>query len=204
MVTSILNDILGLEKRDTDSIQEYLIEHNITIFDTIFASYKEEEPYYIIMAILFMYSTESPFLIVHSDHAKEKHNVCRRLDMPEYIEDFITSMDAPIRHAIVDYLEYFAGAEWRMLQFLKIQLDDIQEIITRKKSTDKDGAFSIKEHMACVREAKRLAADIDKMEKDIKVRDKHLFIDNILGEKKDINRKVSVKGGGVEASKQIS
>lgn len=206
MIRSMLDGALGLQQKTSDALHEYLYSLNVDLFDDIFTSYTKEEPYYIIMAILLMYSQESPYLIVHSDNEKEKEAICAKLNMPEYIKGWVIEMAGVhhrIRSTIVSFLEYFAGPEWRNLQFLKIQLADIEKIITNKESTDDKGAFSIKDHMSAIRESTRLSTTIDKMEKDIRSRDKHMFIEEVKSTRKYSNKREINKGGNIENSRQI-
>lgn len=202
MTTSILNAIIS-NKIDQNGLKDYLKSINLNIFNEIIGTYKIEESYLIIMYILYAFSEESLWLIVRANSEKEQQAICDTLQMPEYIQAWVLTLPEQkpeIRTAIIEYLEYFAGEVWRNLQYLKMQLRDIQKIITNKDSQDKKGEFSIKKHMDCIKESNRLALLIDNMEMEVKSRCQY------VNTNKDSVKKPSKQGRGIsiENSELIS
>lgn len=179
MTVSILDNVISQKIKTTEGLRDYFGSINLLLFGNILSGYEKEESYYIVMYILYAYSEESPYLINRANSEKEQQAICTRLQMPEYIQGWVLVLppEKPnIRTAIIDYLEYFAGELWRNLQYLKMQLRDIQKIITNKESTDKGNTFSIKKHMDCIKESNRLATLIDFQELEVKSRCKYVSI----------------------------
>jgi hypothetical protein len=194
----------GIHKaKNLIELREYLDSINLTIFNIFFSNeqYSKEEPYYIISYIVHAYCQESPYLIAHADAKKEKFAICQKLNMPEYIADWVLELEKiEIRTAIIDFIKYFAGEEWRNLQFAKIQLRDIEEMITGKKFVGEDGLFDIKRHSDAVKETTRLSKFIDSMERELKGRSTAI---NIVKEEVQKAARKHGKGANMENSEHI-
>ena len=173
MTTSILNDCLLLKDEDPQKIIDYLKKINLTLFDPIIESI--QDPLHLKQTILFLlcaYSEDSPLIIIRQDAKEEKSAICEYLQIPElYHHPLIELSDPLVRQAAIQYLERFAGQEFKTLQYLKIQLADFERDTTaRVFTTSKDEIiqYDYKEHMKAVTETKRLATLIHQAEEHIK------------------------------------
>lgn len=203
MTTSVYNNVQ--KTQNLKDLRAYLLSINLLIFDSILSNTEEypgETAYYIIKYIVLAYSEDSPYLIAHADNHREKADICERLQMPEYIRTWVLQLTKPaVRSCIVQYVKHFAGEQWRMLQFSKIQLRDIEEMITEKKFVDEDGLFDVKAHAEAIREANKFAKLIDSIEKEIKSRTSSIHI--ATEEVKKVRRKAG-SGANMENSEHIT
>jgi len=186
MTVSIFQKILPL--KTSSEIKDYLDSIGLQMFNCFFNDpYKGEEAYFIIAYIVRAYDQDSPFIIARADSKAEKNDICETLKMPEYIRTWVTELTIEdIRSTIVDYVDKFAGEEYRNYLFNKMQLDDLRKMITKKESRDSDNQFSIKDHTALIRETNRLAKEIESIEKILKDRISynHMVKDEVAKAKK--------------------
>lgn len=203
MTTSVFDRIKATN--NLTELKECLLYMNLLIFDSILSNteeYPKETAYYIIKYIVLAYSEDSPYLIAHADNHREKSDICERLQMPDYIRAWVLQLTKPaVRSCIVQYVKHFAGEQWRVLQFSKIQLRDIEEMITDRKFVDEGGLFDVKAHAEAMKEANRLAKLIDTIEKEIKARGASVHI--AVEEVKKVRRRAG-SGANVENSDYIS
>lgn len=184
MTTSILNDVLQIRNDSPETLQNYLHEINLTIFDPIFHNSSNlEEAKQTIQYIIVAFSEDSPLVILRQDAQEEKNNVCEYLNIPEIFRGPLFSLvNAEVRKATTNYLEQFASQEFKTLMFMKIQLADMERDITNREfSTKKDEIYyyDIKEHGRAIQECRRLATEISKLESAIKNKIKYLGIENM-------------------------
>lgn len=203
MTTSVYNAVS--KTKSLSELRGYLLSINLTLFDKLFSDteeYSGDAPLYIVKYIVTAYSEDSPYLIAHADNHREKRDICERLKMPDYIADWVLTLSKPeIRSCIVQYIKHFAGEQWRVLQFSKIQLRDIEEMITDKKFVDDKQLFDIKAHAEAIKEASKLAKIIDAIEKEIKSRSATIHI--ATEEVKKARRRAG-SGANMENSDYIS
>ena len=203
MTVSILDEVIAKKLTTGPQLKEHFQSKNLSIFTPIFeSSANDAEAASIILFILYAYTEESPYLIARANSEKEMQSICERLQIPEYIQTWLISLpdEKPqIRKAVIDYLEYFAPEMWSSLQFNKIQLKDMQRIITTKSSTDKHGQFSPQKHMECIKQANYLSTVIDDIYSEVKSKYKYIAI----GKDNAIRAKKSGKGISVENSELI-
>jgi len=227
MTTSILNDALLLRAEPVDKLREYFSSINVTIFDDILSrapvegknTIRTQEPKQIVLFILTAYSEDSPLVILRQDAKEEKEGICEYLGIPDYMRsDLINLKDPMVRSAVTQYLEQFAGFEFKNLMFMKIQLSDFESDITNRRyrsesvvEAGKDGEgnsiktieyyYDIKEHGKAVSETLRLSKSINALEKEIKAsQGTYKAIDEIREWKTHSNHKggKTVKRGGAE------
>lgn len=184
MTKSILNDCLLIKNEPLQKFIDYFKEINVKTFDTILSRtmLPEAENKQAILFILTAYSEDSPLVILRRDAKEEQEGICEYLNMPEYMRrPLIDLTDQTIRTTAVNYLEQFAGPEFRNLMFCKIQLNFYEKSITEQafkikrteKSKDGEGEiyseiFDQKEHGKAIKEARQLSKDIATQEKEIK------------------------------------
>jgi hypothetical protein len=195
MTRSILDDVLALETKSIEPVIAYFKEVGVDVFSPL---YSLPDAYEIIMFILLAYSEESPMVICNQDYEVQKHNVCDKLEIADFKRGkFIRIKDAVIKKCVFDYLNDFAGAKFRHLQFLKWKCADAEEILTGMlcRTQNKDGdevvitdEFDEATHSRLLKESRIMAMEIDKLEKDIKNKNGHLFIDKFF-EKSSHSRK---------------
>lgn len=165
--------------KNLKELRGYLNEINIQLFNPILehSDYKGEDPFYIITYLVYAYTQESPYIVLHADSYKEKQGICERLQMPEYLRGWVLNLSkADIREVLISYIDYFAGEQWRNLQTMKIQLMDLEGMITGQKFKDKEGIFDPKKHMAAIDQSAKLAKKIEDIEKDLKGRTQYITI----------------------------
>lgn len=158
--------------KTSSEIKDYLDSIGLQMFNCFFNDpYTGEDAYFIIAYIIRAYDQDSPFIIARADRRQEKNDICDSLKMPEYIRTWVTELELEdVRNIIVEYVDKFAGEEYRNYLFNKMQLDDLRKMITKKESKDADKQFSIKDHTALIRETNRLAKEIEAIEKILKDR----------------------------------
>lgn len=194
MTKSILNDILSIREGSPEDLQYYLRSINLTLFDPIFHNSQNlQEAKQIILYIVVAYSEDSPLVILRQDAKEEKQSICEYLQIPEFLRENLTNLLTPeVRKAATQYLEQFAGQEFKTLMFMKVQLNDFERDITNRefkesKVTGKDGEgkdiiqfyYDIKEHGKSVSESLRLAKSITALEKELKSQSTYKAIDEL-------------------------
>ena len=218
MITSILDYLLPHKEKSDKEIQNLLHQANVWIFDDIFNKFQiESEAKEIILYILFAYSKESPMLILMADYQKEKEGICRYLDIPDYLTNKLTTLDdSTIREAVNNFIEDYAPQQWKTLQFLKIQMADLNRMVTLKQTcapqeeeTEQDGkkekkviyVFDPKAH----RDTIRLISELGKMIAQIEGQIKNSFnYANIAkNEIKEAKSRKGQRSAGVENSNYI-
>lgn len=204
MTPSIL-EVVGINCKDksTKELKNYLHESlNIYLFDIIFDKFTlGEESSFIIWYILYAYTEESPFLINNANAIKEKDAICDRVQMPEYLRDKVINLnDEAVRKAVIDHVDYFAGYEFKTLQFMKTQYDDIMGMIIRKdfhekvnedslnglgeKTTIVKFIFDVKKYFEAEGKVENLGKRIAKLEAELKNRHKWRFLPELVSLKK--------------------
>lgn len=189
-------------------MKTYFTSIGLSIFDTILSreqvdpivetSLWEAEIKNIILYIVVAHSEDSPLLILRRDAKEEKVAIFEYLQIPEYQRPRLANMeDEEVRAATTQYLQEFAGYEFRNLQFMKMQYADWDLAITNRAftTTDDDGKakFDIKEQMKAVMETRRLSKEIEKIERELQGRTKYLAVGDMKSWK---DRKNKVAGGG--------
>lgn len=214
MTTSILNDCLLLKGQPDKPLSEYFKTINVHTFDNIFAKYPGIQGDNTVLFLLCAFDELSPMIVSRQDSVEEKSQICEYLDIPEYQRhNLIYLKDKDIRKAATEYMQQFAGEEFRHLMFMKIQLQDFElDITNREFSTQKitpskeegepdkvEYFYDIKEHGKAISEKERLAKAIYKAEKEMAAKVKLMGIEGMREWKKDAAKKVkSKRGGGLE------
>jgi hypothetical protein len=127
-----------------------LNEISCFVFDRVFSVFTiEGEAKQVVMYILYAYSKESPMLIFMADSEKEKEGICRNLNIPDYLANRLITLDSEIGNdpilmeCINDFLEMYAPQDWRTLQFLKMQVSNLQREVNTKSIVDKDKVWDV-------------------------------------------------------------
>lgn len=222
MITSLLNDILLLKNQPEEKLIDYLKAANLTIFDNIIAKYTPREYHQIINYIFCAFSEDSPMLILRQDSKEEKEGICEYLQIPEYLCGQLMGLtDSIVKKAAIQYVEQFAGYEFKTLMLLKIQHDDFMRDITNrnfpgpvKKSDGEDEEnekieyyYDIKEHGKALKELQMLAKSITQIEDQLKNKVRHSAIDEIKDWRhrgKGKNIKLGTSGISIENSTLIT
>lgn len=192
MTHSILNDCLLLRDKGTEKINDYLQTIGVHIFDDIIAKYKEEAVQ-IILYILCAYDEQSPLVISRQDSKAEMESICEYLNITEFKRLDITGLvDKCVKTAATQYIEQFAGQEFKTLMFQKIQLADMErditnrDIVTTVTAKGKNGepdvitvTPNIKAHFSAINGCRQLAHEIEKQEKIMKNKIKFMGIGNM-------------------------
>lgn len=219
MTTSILNDLLLLRREPGIKIKEYLETIGVKVFDNIIGKYSENEYKNIVLYIVCAYSEDSPMIILRNDAKVENDTIGNYLDIPEYMRDLIiNSQVREIRHAVTDYIVQFSGSLFKVYNFLKIQISDLDldisnRAFTIKKTTqDKvtgenvtEELYDQKEHGKAVSEHIRLCKELNKLEKEIKAQSNYKGITEAKEYKfQNVDKKVSINDGiSIENSRRI-
>jgi hypothetical protein len=173
---SILNDVLAMRRGDTVALDAYLERTGITVFEPI-----KGHPWRFdaILYILCAYSEDSPMVVLGRDSADEKAAICFKLQLPDDLaQAFSTLSDKAFKKCVMDYLYAFAGPEFQNVQFLRIQLANIQKIVTEMlcftAKDDGEGVltteFDAATYSRLLKESREVAAAIARTEKDLKDR----------------------------------
>lgn len=194
MTTSILNDALLLKEEAPDKLQKYFNSIGLDIFDPIFYNSQNiQEAQQKILYILCAYSEDSPLIILRQDSKEEKEGICEYLGLPDFMRKPLMDLsEIEVKKAATQYLEQFAGQEFKTLMFLKIQLADMERDVTNREFTtlkeegkQEDGTtilrpyYDIKEHGRAQQECRRLSTEIVKFEDSIKSKIKYLGVENM-------------------------
>lgn len=186
MTRSILDDVLGLEEKTVESLKAYFDSIGVQTFTPI---YPLPDAYKIILFILCAYSEESPMLICNQDVYTEKNNICDKIGIPEYMRGTLFRMDqSVIRDAVKKYLLDFASAEFKNLQFLKINLMDVEDILAgklcRKEVKEEEVVITTEfddvTYRKLLEQSTRLAKDIAKAERELKTAKEYMYIENFF------------------------
>ena len=202
MTTSLLNDCLLLRAGTKEKLREYLHSVNLLVFDPLFDRLHRTDvgltvPQ-IILYILCAYSEDSPMIILRQDVLTEQNNICEFLQIPEIFRpDLINLKDSQIKRVAVDYVNQFAGPVFRSMMFTRIQIRDLEVVITNRdfatlKEDEQCYNYDIKEHGKAVSEHMRLSTQLKALEKQINQDMKRIdgmnelldFIDEAKGTKK--------------------
>lgn len=175
MITSILDYVVEAKPQTGSELKALLHGINCTVFDEVFAGFPDMEAKYTIMYILYAYSQDSNYLIMGAAYEREKKGICELLDMPEYLADRLVNLvDNAVRECILSYLEEYSNAEWKNLQFLKMQYSAFQRSITNKEIKDENFQHDVKGSIAATRALEGLSKQIERIESTIRQRYKHM------------------------------
>ena len=214
MIYSIFNDIgIACREKTTDELLEYFHSIGLYIFDDIYTAIESTEggdrrkfpgdsPKSIILYIVYAYSEDSPMLIIGGNSKKEKEAICNYLNISEIWRHMLMTLECDIiRKAVVDYVERFAGIEFKTWQFMKIQYDDIMSMIINKqffiyaKEEDVKPEFDRKGYFEAESKVERLGERITKLEKQMreKAGSTLKLILELQAEAKKDNKKIAAK-----------
>ncbi len=140
MIISILNDCLLLRNRPPEELRDYFSRINLRLFDAIFSKLDPLQAHQTVLYIVSAYSEDSPLQILRQDNKEEKLGICEFLEIPEFLRlNLMDLKDPDVRRAVTSYLNQFAGPLYKSWQFLRIQLQDLEnDIINRAFATRKE------------------------------------------------------------------
>lgn len=185
MTHSILNDIAPMRKLPLSEWREYFAKVNVDTFLPILNAVDEtdkvkcEEAKDTILFILCAFDDASPMIVSRQDATEEKKRICEFLDIPEYRrESLVFLKDTVVRKCATDYMMTFCGELFRNYMFMKIQLTDLDLMITNRdfmvdKELDEDGrtihcSFEVKDWGKAIGQRKILAQDIVRAENEMR------------------------------------
>ena len=186
MILSVLNDCILLREKPFEKTKEYLRSINLHIFDDLIDK-KGNEARFIILYILAAYSEESPLIILRRDSKVEGLGICEFLGIPEYLRNDLVDLKEPlVRKAVSDYLIEFAKPLFRVYRFLQIQMRDLEiDLVNRRfrdvlDTKDKEEGETVqfiwntKEHSKAQTEYRKLGAELQRLEMELKTQIKAL------------------------------
>lgn len=177
MITSILNDLLLLKDQPGEKIKEYIETHNIAPFADILEKFTQHTEYKdIILYIACAYSEDSPLVVIRQDSTIEQEGICDYLQIPDYkTKALIELKDNEVRKAATQYLLQFATPVFKSLQFMRIQLADIQLRLTNRDyiiKKEEEGvtteSYDQKAHGQAMKDYMYMSKQLDDLEKQLK------------------------------------
>lgn len=196
MTHSILNDIAQMRGKPLSEWREYFTRINVDVFAPILneapetESTKCDQAKDTILFILCAFDETSPMIVSRQDATEEKQRICEFLNIPEFRWDALVFLKDPIvRRCATDYLMRFAGELFRNYMFMKIQLTDLDLMITNRdfmidKEVDEEGrkiicSFDVKDYGKAVQQREILSRSIVKIENDLRGQMRLLGVDVI-------------------------
>lgn len=137
MVIDLLESVLASEAKTAFDLKATLDRFNFKLFDRVFQQYNGEEPYFVILYILYAFSEKSPFLILNAENMYQKESIAKTLQIPEYlVGKLLYNRDLVVRSCIVDYLNYQQHSDFRHLKMKEIMYDYLSEQIVSTMSVN--------------------------------------------------------------------
>lgn len=185
MTHSILNDIAQMRTQPLSEWRQYFSRINVDVFNPILNDAPETEDAKCaevkdtILFILCAFDDASPMIVSRQDATEEKKRICEFLNIPEFRWDSLVFLkDSVVRKCATEYLMQFAGEVFRNYMFMKIQLTDLDLMITNRdflvtKEVDEEGrkifcSFDVKDYGKAVQQREILSRAILKAENDLR------------------------------------
>lgn len=214
MIVSLLDHMISFASKTNLEMLNELHRINCPVFDPLFDKYNVEgEATGIVMFILYGYSQESPMLIATADNEREKKGILEFLNIPEYMRGPLLELtDTVILSCLEDFLNTYAGEEWKLLQWLTIERNSWQRMIVRRElvikqtygkgdNTVTEESFDVMGTMRATQNVERLTKSIDKLQSTIKQKYQYMNL-----AQRDIiasRRKAGGRSIALETSKEI-